>query len=162
MPTTFQSSTRAGGRRHCFTTADTIGRLPAEVFPFFADAANLEIITPPELRFRILTPQPIAMHPGTLIRYRLRLMGLPFGWLTRITEWNPPHGFVDEQLEGPYRTWVHRHRFLEVPGGTRVEDEVTYELPLFPLGEIAAPLVRLQVRRIFAFRTEAIRRAFGA
>ena len=56
------------------------------------------------------------MHPGALIRYRLRLMGIPFDWLTRITEWNPPESFVDEQLAGPYKTWVHRHRFLEVPG----------------------------------------------
>jgi ligand-binding SRPBCC domain-containing protein len=131
------------------------------VFPFFADEANLEVITPPELRFEILTPAPIDMRAGALIRYRLRLMGVQFGWLTRITHWDPPHEFVDEQLRGPYRTWVHRHRFSDVPGGTLIEDEVTYSLPFFPFGEIAAPVVRLQVGRIFAFRTGAIRRALG-
>ncbi len=87
-------------RIHHFSTADTIALPRERVFPFFSDAANLEVITPPELSFRILTPQPIAMHPGALIRYRLRLMGIPFDWLTRITEWNPPESFVDEQLAG--------------------------------------------------------------
>ena len=148
-------------RVHQFSTADTIALPRERVFPFFSDAANLEVITPPELSFRILTPPPIAMHPGALIRYRLRLMGIPFDWLTRITEWNPPESFVDEQLAGPYKTWVHRHRFLEVPGGTQVDDEVSYELPLFPLGELAAPIVAIQVRRIFSYRAHAIRQALG-
>ena len=146
-------------RRHRFETSAILPLPRDRVFPFFADAANLEVITPPELRFRILTPPPIAMHPGALIRYRLRLMGVPFDWLTRITEWNPPYEFVDEQLRGPYKTWVHRHRFFEVPAGTRIEDEVTYELPMYPIGEVAAPLVRRQVQRIFSYRAGAIRTA---
>jgi ligand-binding SRPBCC domain-containing protein len=149
-------------RVHQFSASEIIALPRDRVFPFFSDAANLEVITPPELRFRILTPEPIAMHPGALIRYRLRLMGIPFEWLTRITEWNPPESFVDEQLAGPYKTWVHRHRFLEVPGGTQVDDEVSYELPLFPVGELAAPIVALQVRRIFSFRARAIRQALSA
>ena len=83
----------------------------AKVFAFFADAHNLERITPPQLRFRIVGPEPIELHAGSLIEYRLRLRGLPVDWLTRIEEWEPAVGFVDSQLVGPYRLWHHAHSF---------------------------------------------------
>jgi ligand-binding SRPBCC domain-containing protein len=134
----------------------------AEVFAFFAAADNLERITPPELGFRIRTPLPIAMGPGTLIEYRLSLFGVPFTWQTRITAWEPPHTFTDEQLKGPYREWVHTHSFMEAAGGTIVHDEVRYRLPLFPAGELAWPAVRLQIRRIFGYRRRRLAELFGA
>ena len=126
-----------------------------EVFPFFAAAGNLQRITPPELGFRILTPD-VEMRKGARVNYSLSLFGIRFEWVSEITRWDPPHEFVDVQLRGPYRQWIHVHRFRPDGSGTLMDDTVEYALPLQPLGEIAAPLVALQVSRIFRYRARAI------
>jgi ligand-binding SRPBCC domain-containing protein len=130
-----------------------------EVFVFFADPRNLERITPPELSFEILTPEPLEIREGTLIDYRLRLFGVAFRWRARISAWAPPDRFVDEQMEGPYKLWIHEHLFAARNGSTVIQDEVQYRLPFWPVGELAYPGVRAEVERIFRFRRDAIRRA---
>jgi ligand-binding SRPBCC domain-containing protein len=140
-------------------------RLPAapdEVFPFFADAQNLEAITPPWLGFRVVTPRPIDMRAGALIEYRLRLHGAPLRWRTRIAVWDPPRRFVDVQIDGPYRLWHHTHDFEPHPGGgTVMRDTVRYALPLGPLGALARRLlVARDLAAIFDFRHAAIGQRF--
>jgi len=127
------------------------------VFDFFSRAENLEKLTPPWLSFRIDTPQPISMRQGARIAYRLRLRGIPIRWLTEIETWDPPRQFVDVQRKGPYKLWRHTHRFFEVPGGTKIEDTVNYELPFGWIGRLVnRAQVRRDVARIFEFRSQRI------
>lgn len=131
----------------------------AGVFAFFADAGNLERLTPPWLGFEILTPRPIAMRPGARIDYRLKIHGLPIRWKTEITAWDPPRQFVDEQLSGPYRLWHHTHTFIEEGDGTRVVDRVRYAM--FGGRFVHKLFVERDVRTIFAFRERVLRDIFG-
>ena len=133
---------------------------PEAVFDFYADAFNLEALTPPWLRFRVLTPPPIAMARGVEIDYRLRLHGISLGWRSRITEWEPPYRFVDEQIRGPYRRWVHEHIFAERDGGTLARDIVEYDMPGGWLADRL--LVRRDLNRIFAYRRERLAGIFAA
>jgi len=133
--------------------------LPREdAFAFFADPRNLEAITPPWLRFRILEA-PDELRRGALLRYRLRLDGVPVGWRTEITEWRPPRTFTDTQLQGPYRLWVHVHRFTAVAGGTEIFDSVRYRVP----GGRAVDrvVVAPRLRAIFDFRRERLAELLG-
>ncbi|MBT4502098.1 MAG: SRPBCC family protein [Gemmatimonadetes bacterium] len=147
-------------RPHILETSMTLPLPREQVFAFFADAGNLERITPPNLHFEILAGRNILITEGMLIDYKLRLLGVPFAWQSRISRWEPPAIFVDEQLRGPYDLWIHTHTFTEEDGVTTIADRVQYRLPLWPLGEIALPLVRLQLRHIFAYRQRIIRHIF--
>jgi ligand-binding SRPBCC domain-containing protein len=130
-----------------------------EVFAFFADAGNLQELTPPFLGFEILTPRPVEMRPGARIDYRIRLHGLPLRWRTAITAWEPPRRFVDEQLSGPYRLWIHEHTFEEDGDGTVVLDFVRYAVLFGALTNKL--LVERDVRKIFAYREKRLREIFG-
>ena len=131
-----------------------------EVFQFFADAQNLQTITPPWLKFEVLTPAPIVMRPGTLIDYRITVRGLPVRWRTEIAEWEPPHQFVDVQLRGPYTLWHHTHTFEERDGGTRCLDRVRYR----PRGGALTHwlFVRRDVERIFQYRQQRLQELLGS
>jgi ligand-binding SRPBCC domain-containing protein len=135
-----------------------IERPPAAVFEFFASAGNLEKVTPPSVHFRFLETPPTTLAAGSTVRYRLRINLMPVTWVTRITAWDPPHRFADEQLSGPYRTWRHEHAFREIDRGrTLMSDRIDYEVPLRLLGEFARVLfVERQLRHIFDYRERAL------
>ena len=139
--------------------------LPAgidQTFAFFADASNLEALTPPWLHFRIVGTGEIEMAEGALIEYRLRLHGVPIRWRTRIEEWCPTERFVDRQISGPYELWHHTHTFRERDGATEMRDLVCYRLPFGPLGEIGHRLlVRRDLERIFDYRRDTIVELLG-
>lgn len=129
-----------------------------EVFTFFSDALNLEAITPPWLQFRVVGASPDRISEGTEIAYRLKIRGIPVGWASRITAWDPPHLFVDEQLHGPYHLWIHEHRFAPVAGGTLCADNVRY----VPLGGALFDrlFVANDIKTIFEFRSRRLRELF--
>jgi ligand-binding SRPBCC domain-containing protein len=154
-------------RIHELRREQVLDGTPEELFAFFADAVNLEALTPPLLRFRVLTPAPIEMRVGTFIQYRLRLHGVPVGWKTLIQAWEPPHRFVDVQVSGPYALWHHTHELSPVsrshPTQTLMRDTVRYAIGFGPLGAIAHRLlVRRDVEAIFAFRAQEIPRLLRA
>jgi ligand-binding SRPBCC domain-containing protein len=130
-------------------------------FAFFADARNLEVITPPWLRFRIVEAPP-TLEQGSLLAYRLRLFGVPIHWRTEIVDWRPPFEFTDVQLEGPYRRWEHMHRLNSVAGGTEIHDRIVYRLPFEPLASLVAPLtVRPWLNEIFDYRAQRTEARLG-
>lgn len=142
---------------HRLAREQVVAAATDEVFDFFSRARNLETLTPPWLRFEVLTPEPIEMCRGTRIEYRLRLHGLPLRWVSRIDEWHPGHGFVDRQVHGPYRLWHHRHEFEAHNGGTLVRDVVHYSLPLGPFGALAhTAFVRRDLAAVFEYRRRQI------
>ncbi|HEX4467046.1 MAG TPA: SRPBCC family protein [Solirubrobacteraceae bacterium] len=147
---------------HLLERRQLIERDRDEVFAFFADAHNLETITPPLLRFGVLAPPAIEMARGTLIAYRMLIHRVPVRWLTRIERWEPPEQFIDVQLRGPYSEWHHTHTFESVAGGTLIHDRVRYSIPLGALGELAhTAFVRADLERIFDHRRDAVASVLG-
>lgn len=144
--------------RFTFESELWLPQSPEQIFPFFADAGNLERITPPWLHFHVLSPQPIDMQVGTLIDYKLRLRGMPIRWRTEISAWEPPFRFVDRQIKGPYRCWIHEHRFIEQDGGTLCVDHVDYDMRC---GRWLNKLVvQRDITRIFSFRRSQLKQQF--
>jgi ligand-binding SRPBCC domain-containing protein len=146
-------------RVHVLQREQRLAAPPGTVFPFFADPANLEAITPPLLRFSLITPPPVGMGPGTFLQYALRIHGVPVRWDTLIQAWEPPHRFVDVQVRGPYRLWHHTHELEPIEGGTAtlMRDTVRYAVGFGPAGEIVRRAIVLRdLEEIFAFRAERI------
>ncbi|MEM0982345.1 MAG: SRPBCC family protein [Planctomycetota bacterium] len=156
------------GKGWVLTASQWLPRSMDEVWPFFADAHNLEELTPPILNFQILTPKPIDMHQGTLIDYRIKIRGIPVNWKTEIERWDPPSAdrpdaaFIDNQIKGPYTRWNHLHTFEPKDGGTLCGDRVEYEVPGWFLAPVVnAIAVQKDVEKIFAYRARKMAELFG-
>jgi ligand-binding SRPBCC domain-containing protein len=146
---------------HVLERRQIIERPREEVFKFFADAGNLERITPPELNFEIISAQPIDIKQGAFIDYKLKLRGIPITWKTEITEWSPPRAFTDTALKSPYKQWIHLHTFEENENGeTVMRDFVRYRLPFEPLGDLAHWYVKKELKYIFDYRYKVIEEIF--
>ena len=141
-----------------FSSEIWLPKTPREVFSFFGDAHNLETITPPWLKFEILTQGPIEMRPGTVIDYRISLRGLRLRWRTKIEIWEPPHRFIDVQIKGPYQRWHHEHIFESQDNGTLCLDRVRYAVLGGPL--VDRLFVRRDVEKIFDFRRQKLLEMF--
>jgi ligand-binding SRPBCC domain-containing protein len=129
------------------------------IFAFFSDPKNLERITPPWLHFEILSPTELAVDRGTRIDYRLRIRGLPIRWQSEIMIWEPPTRFVDQQIRGPYRLWVHEHTFSDHKGGTIAGDNVVYAVPGGTL--VQKIFVAPDLDRIFHYRRATLVHIFN-
>ena len=133
-----------------------------EVFAFFGDAQNLELVTPPHLRFKVLRSSTNPLQAGTLIDYKLQLHGIPFRWQSLIGEWNPVTHFSDTQIRGPYKKWHHTHTFFEQDGGTLIRDHALYRLPFGVPGDaVAYFFVKKDLEKIFGYRFQKVRELFG-
>lgn len=157
MAVTIDKATHRPG--YVLKTECVVPRPMDEVFEFFANAANLHLLTPSWLRFKILTPLPIEMHKGRKIDYKLRVHGVPVHWTSEITAWEPNERFVDELRRGPYTHWHHEHRFEEREEGVHVSDVVHYGVP--GGGIIHGLFVRRDLENIFNFRQQVLRERFG-
>lgn len=147
---------------YIFKAEQTINASLKETFDFFSKAENLEKLTPPILRFEILTQLPIQIVQGTIIDYKIKLRGVPIKWKTVIEVWEPQVKFVDNQLKGPFKLWHHTHEFKSLgENKTLMKDTVRYLLPFGILGQLVHPLlVKPDVEKIFAYRNTVIEETF--
>lgn len=148
---------------HTLQREQTISTDIGRAWQFISAPANLDAITPPDMSFEIVSDVPEKMHNGLLIEYRV---GIPFlgkqRWLTELKHIREGHSFVDEQRIGPYRLWYHYHEIVEVDGGVRFIDHVSYVLPFGPFGGIAHLLyVKRQLKTIFDYRQQAMEQHLG-
>ena len=137
-----------------------VPRNKAELWPFFCDVYNLERLTPEILNFKVLGMSTPEVGEGTFIDYKLLIRGVPARWRTKILDWQPGEKFVDTQLKGPYALWHHTHEFQEMGGGTLMTDRVLYKLPLWPFSDVMLPLIRADIKKIFAYRRTVVAKLF--
>ena len=159
-------STQTPKQKHhmpVFQVTQTVNADLDTCWDFFSNPKNLDYITPPEMNFNILFPDPMpAMYPGMIIRYRVSpLFKIRMEWITEISHVSKPNYFIDLQLKGPYKIWHHQHHFEAVGNGVKMTDIVTYTVPFGKIGDIlAGAMIRRKIRAIFAYRKKVIEHTF--
>jgi len=146
----------AGDDIRLFEFRHVVPRGIAETFAFFAEPANLPRLTPRLLRFRIVEP-PTRLGRGSRFRYRVG----PVDWVAEIAAWDPPAGFADVQVRGPYRVWRHRHELFQLAAGTEVLDVVEYRLRGGSGARLFEPAHRAFLRWLFAYRSRRLDELLG-
>ena len=133
------------------------------VFDFFSKPKNLSVITPPAMKFKILTPSPIDMKEGALIDYTVSIMFIPIRWRTLITKFSPPNLFIDQQIKGPYSMWHHTHIFEKISEDeTLIKDKVVYGVPFGIIGRLVHYLyIKRDLKKIFTYRKNKIEKIFN-
>ncbi|NRA46174.1 MAG: TIGR01777 family protein [Oligoflexales bacterium] len=154
-------SERQNPKYHYFTCRQWLPKKIEEIWPFFADARNLEKITPPWLKFKVVAGEPESIGQDSSFKYALKIHGLPIKWHSKIKAWIPNEQFTDIQTKGPYRLWSHRHLFHPLAGGTLMEDRVEYGLPFAPFSHVALPFVQKDLNKIFSYRKKVIADLLG-
>ncbi len=135
----------------------------ADAWSFFSSPANLNLITPEKMQFKTISVVPPKMYEGLIIQYKIKpMMNIPMHWTTRILSVRENEMFIDEQIKGPYKTWLHEHHFEEVKGGVMMKDKLSYDIGFGIIGKLAGLLwVDKQVMEIFAYRKKKVEELFS-
>jgi len=149
-------------------TIHTVQKIPVSLgkaWEFFSDPANLQVITPPGMGFKIVSRHHgEKMYAGQIIEYKVSpVLNIPVYWMTEITQVKDREYFIDVQRSGPYKLWHHQHHFREIPGGVEMTDIIHYKIPMGFIGRMANVFfVKKKLAGIFAFRRQKTEEIFGA
>ncbi|MEZ5305957.1 MAG: SRPBCC family protein [Pyrinomonadaceae bacterium] len=131
---------------------------PEVVFGFHELPDAFERLVPPWENVRIIQKAEISKI-GSKAILEQTLFGLfRQKWVAEHTVYEPPHLFVDVQVSGPFKVWMHHHRFVEFEGGTFLRDEIEFDPGFSIIGELGAKLLILpKIEKMFAYRHEVTR-----
>lgn len=140
-----------------------------EVWEFHSRVSGLEALTPEWMNLRVDgvrgpngESDPDVLEQGAQIKMSMRPLdvGPRQRWVSRVVYRDSDDEsaiFRDEMQGGPFKKWVHTHRFVADEGGTIVHDNVEYELPLAALGKAVGPLAVVGFEPMFHYRHKKTR-----
>ena len=114
----------------------------------------IQLLTPPFAPGRMIR-QSGGLEVGSEKEFALGVWPLEKRWLARHVEYERGVLFADLQVQGPFRSWLHRHSFAAEGAGSRLIDHVEYE---FYGGPWVDRVVRWQLGSLFRHRHAATRK----